>query len=163
MKKIKYIRYILVLLIVAGINSSCEELLEENPVDRFVVGNFYSSESDALAAVNSIYNRLYGGMYERQFSLLADLATDDMKNGIGMANSHLQDIEYSRHTSENEFVRRAWVHLYDGIARANTAINELVDVTMDETMKNRLLGEAKFLRFVLFQCSQVLGRYSANH
>jgi len=150
MKKIKHIKYILVLLIIVGINPSCEDLLEENPEGRFVTDNFYSSESDAQAAVYAIYNRLYSGMYERQFSLLADLATDDMKNGIGMANADLQDIEYCRHTSENEFVKNAWVHLYDGIARANSAIIGVDDIVMDETRKNQFLGEAKFLRALFY-------------
>ncbi len=151
MKRLKHTVSILTaFLIITGIHYSCEDLLTENPEDRFVVGNFYSSERDAMAAVNAIYSRLYGGMYERQFNLLVDLIADDLKNGIGMAHSHLQDIEYCRHSSENQFVRNNWQHTYDGIARANTAINTLPDVKMDESLKSRLLGEARFLRGLFY-------------
>jgi hypothetical protein len=149
-KKIKR-ALIISLIIVLGLNTACtDELLQEDPVDRFVVGNFYSSESDAKAAVDAIYNRIGANYYERRFSLLADLATDDMKDGIGMANSDLQDIEYCRQTTQNKFVTNLWAATYDGIARANIAISAIPDITMDETVKNRLIGEAMFLRALFY-------------
>ncbi|QGY47543.1 RagB/SusD family nutrient uptake outer membrane protein [Maribellus comscasis] len=150
MKKIFKIHYLFFLI--AGILSACN-LLEENPEDRFVVGNFYSSETDAEAAINAIYARLYGdwqGTYELQFSWLTDLTTDDMKNGIGMASSTNQDLEYLRYNTENPIVRNVWQVTYDGITRANTAIDAIPDVTMDETKKNQFLGEAKFLRALFY-------------
>lgn len=147
MKKIKYILVLFIILMVAP---SCQKLLEENPKDRFVVDNFYKSDKDAEAAVNAIYNRLYNGMYERIFGLVTDLLTDDYKNGGGMSNSQLQDIEYCRATSENAFVAKIWSQSYDGIARANTAIDQIPDINMDEQLKNRFIGEAKFLRALFY-------------
>ncbi len=152
MKKIFKIYNLYILLFLTGIFSGCD-LLEENPEDRFVVGNFYSSETDALAAINAIYARIYGdwqGTYELQFSWLTDLTTDDMKNGIGMASSTNQDLEYLRYNTENPIVRNVWQVTYDGITRANTAIAALPDVTMDEIRKNRFIAEAKFLRALFY-------------
>lgn len=145
----KTIKYIIVFFLVSGF-SACSDLLTESPEDRFVLDNFYSSETDAQAAVDAVYNRIGAGYYERIFFLVADLPADDYKNGGGMSNSFLQDIEYYRHTSENEFIKRVWRDGYDGIARANTAINRIPDVTMDEDLKNRLLGEASFIRALLY-------------
>ena len=124
MKKIFKIYNLYILLFLVGIFPGCN-LLEEDPEGSLVVGNFYSSESDAEAAINAIYARLCGdwqGTYDLQFSWLTDLTTDDYKNGIGMASATNQDLEYLRYNTENPIVQNVWQVSYDGIARANTAI-----------------------------------------
>jgi tetratricopeptide (TPR) repeat protein len=147
MKKI--IITLIFLMTLNGIFYSCTSFLEENPVDRFVVGNFYSSQSDAEAAVNAVYQQLIS-IYERHMFLLNELPADDEKNGLGMPNQYLQNLEYLRHTSENQFVREMWQRNYSGISRANTAIQNIPNINMDETVKNRLLGEARFLRALFY-------------
>lgn len=129
---------------------SCSDILEESPEGQLVVGNFYQTEGDALAAVTAIYNRLYSRMYERDMQLMVDLPTDDYKNGQGMNNAFLLDIEFLRITPENQFVARNWQDHYDGINRANAAINRIPDIIMDEELKTRLIGEATFLRALFY-------------
>lgn len=130
--------------------SSCtEEFLKEEPEDRYVIGNFYSSQKDAEAAVTAVYQQLYS-IYTRHMYILNELPADNEKNGLGMPNQFLQNLEYLRHTSENQFVREMWQNNYSGISRANTAILNIPGITMDETIKNRLIGEAKFLRGLFY-------------
>ena len=43
-----------------------------------------------------------------------------------------------------------WVNCYAGISRANAAINNIPNITMDETLKNRFIGEARFLRALYY-------------
>ena len=150
MKKHNYIKYILTLISLAGMTISCSDLLDQDPEDRLVVGNFYKTEAEAQAAVNGVYDRLQNGMYERTLSMLTDLVTDDMKNGLGMSNADLQDLEFLRHSSENSFVRAIWQQCYDGIARANTAIQALPGVSMNEERKNQYIGEVRFLRGLFY-------------
>ena len=128
--------------------SGCESLLTENPEHILVTENFYATEGDALAAVTAVYNQLY--MYERVMQLVVDLPTDDYKNGQGMNNPFLQDLEFGRLAPENQFVATAWEAHYDGVNRANAAITRLPDVRMDEALKAQLLGEAKFLRGLFY-------------
>ncbi|MDX1284099.1 MAG: hypothetical protein R3182_03760, partial [Draconibacterium sp.] len=66
MKNIKYI----VIIFLVGLISACD-LLTESPEDRFVLDNFYSSETDAQAAVDAIYSRIGAGYYERIYFLVA--------------------------------------------------------------------------------------------
>lgn len=143
--------YLFLLLVVSsGLWVSCtEEFLKEEPQDRFVVDNFYSSQSDAEAAVAAVYQQLYG-IYERPMFLLSDLPSDDEKNGIGMANQFLQDLEYLRFSSQNPFIRLMWQRNYSGIARANTAVINIPRINMDETVRDRLVGEAQFLRALYY-------------
>lgn len=146
MKNIKHIAFLFLLLS----SSSCmDEFLKESPEDRFVIGNFYSSQSDAEAAVTAVYRKLYD-IYERNMFILNDLPADTEKNGLGMPNQYLQNLEFLRHTSENQFTRVMWQQSYDGIARANTAIINIPAIEMDETIKARLIGEAKFLRALYY-------------
>jgi len=125
------------------------DFLKENPEDRFVTSNFFSGQKDAQAAVDAVYNQLYS-IYQRNMILLNDLPTDDEKNGLGMPNQFLIDLEFLRYTSENTFVRDMWSLNYSGIQRANSALNNIGSITMEETVKKRLLGEASFLRALYY-------------
>lgn len=141
---------IYIICIGATLLTSCMEgFLKEEPEDRYVIDNFYSSQSDAEAAVTAVYQQLYS-IYERNMFILNELPADNEKNGLGMPNQYLQNLEYLRHTSENQFVREMWQNNYSGIARANTAILNIPNITMDETIRNRLVGEAKFLRALFY-------------
>lgn len=128
--------------------SSCS-LLDENPTDRLVVENFYSNAKDAQASVDATYAQL-NNIYNRLMYMLCDLPSDDMKNGLGMPNAFLQNLEYLRIDAENTFVKDMWTNCYAGISRANTVIEKIPNVTMDATLKSRLIGEAKFLRALYY-------------
>ncbi len=145
----KKIYSLIILFISSGWLVSCSDFLEENPKDRYVIDNFYSSQTDAEAAVTAVYEQLYS-IYERHMYLLCELPTDVEKNGLGMPNQYLQNLEFLRHTSENQFTREMWQRNYSGISRANTAILNIPGINMDETVKNRLVGEAKFLRALYY-------------
>ena len=145
----KKIIYILTAIIFIGLSQSCSDFLVEDPESQLVLSNFYTSQNDAESAINAIYNALYS-VNGRNLVLLSDLITDDMKNGIGMSNSHLQDIEYLRLTSETSFNTSMWQNLYVGVSRANTAINNMKEGTMPDAALNIFLGEARFLRALFF-------------
>lgn len=140
---------LLLIILPATLFNSCDDFLVENPVDRYVVSNVYTDESGAIASVTSIYNGLYS-IYERSMYLVFDLPVDDEKNGQGMPNQYLQNLEYMRYTPNNTFVRNFWRDSYSGIFRANNALEQIPDIEMDETLKARLINEAKFLRALYF-------------
>ena len=127
----------------------CSSFLEEKPQDRLTTTNFYTNEADAQAAVDAIYQKLYG-IYQRQIFLVCDLPTDTHKNGLGMPNPYLQNLEYLRHDASNTFIRDTWKNNYEGIARANTAITHINSIDINEANKARLVGEAKFLRALYY-------------
>ena len=146
--KTNYISLVLIALLTLGY-TGCN-LLEEEPEHLLVTDGFYQTEGDAVAAVNSIYNRIYSGMYERSMQLMVDLPTDDYKNGTGMNNPFLLDLEYLRVTPENQFVGQTWQQHYDGINRANTVINRVPDINMSAELQARLIAEAQFLRGLFY-------------
>jgi hypothetical protein len=146
MKKI----IIYTLAIVAALfNNGCTSFLDEQPTDRLVINNFYSSQKDAEAAVSATYQQL-NTLYNRLMYNLAELPTDVMKNGLGMPNAFLQDMEFMRYNSENTFIRDMWSNSYAGIMKANAAINNIPKITMNAAIQERLIAEAQFLRALYY-------------
>lgn len=141
MKKIIYFLFLMVSLVTIV---SCS-FLDEKPIDRLTTTNFYTNAKDGQAAIDAIYGELRP-IYVRNMFIMCDLPTDVMKNGLGMPNPFLQDLEFLRHNSENTFVRQMWEQNYSGIMKANTAINNIPNITMESKLQERYIAEAKFLR-----------------
>lgn len=136
---------------------SCRNLLEENPKDQVFVENYFQTENDAVAAVNSIYAVLnstsspptFGGVYHSSYWVVAGLASDEMENRQ-VGNADLDQLETFTHKPVNSFLYDIWRNAYKGISNANFAIEGIPRVNMEEGLKNRLLGEAHFLRAMLY-------------
>lgn len=144
MKKLILSIFTIILFFLNGCN-----FLDEYPIDRLVIDNFYSTSKDAQSAVDATYQSL-NPLYNRLMYMLCDLPADIIKNGLGMPNPYLQDLEYLRFTDENTFVRDMWANSYQGISRANTAINKIPEIVMNNDLKTRFIGEAKFLRALYY-------------
>ena len=144
-KRIIYLIGVVFFILTPG----CSSFLEESPIDRLVTTNFYSTQKDAEAAVNATYQQL-NSLYNRLMYNMAELPTDVMKNGLGMPNAFLQDLEFMRYNSGNTFVRDMWNNSYAGIMKANAAINNIPSITMNANVQQRLIGEAQFLRALYY-------------
>lgn len=129
---------------------SCESWLEENPRSSLVLDNFYQNADHAEVAIAGIYafNRgmyLGAGTYgETPFAML-EMATGHFITKIGQAQYAIEsgDLDVK---PENPYVLNWWQNCYQGIEAANLALDNIPSITMDETRKNQLLGEARFFR-----------------
>jgi starch-binding outer membrane protein, SusD/RagB family len=135
---------------------SCKDFLEENPKDRIATSNFYSTEQDAVSAVNAIYAHLnsqsydtYGGVYHSSFWVAIGLASDEMLNNQAGQTS-LDQLSSFTYGPDNSTVYDVWKQHYKAITLANIAIERIPPIQMDETLKARLINEAKFLRALLY-------------
>ncbi|MCB9267258.1 MAG: RagB/SusD family nutrient uptake outer membrane protein [Lewinellaceae bacterium] len=153
----RYIHILVMLFLAAGLLPACRNLLEENPKDQVFVENYFQTSNDAVAAVNSIYAILnstsspptFGGVYHSSYWVVAGLASDDMENRQA-GNPDLDQLETFTFKPVNSFLYDIWRNAYKGISNANFAIEGIPRVEMDEGLKNRLLGEAHFLRGMLY-------------
>lgn len=153
----KHIRLILFFALVAASILACKNLLDEDPKDQVFVDNFFQTENDAIAAVNSIYGILnststaptFGGVYHSSYWVAVGLASDEMENRLAGA-TELDQLATFTHRPVNSTMYDIWRNAYKGISNANFAIGGIPAVKMDETLKNRLLGEARFLRGMLY-------------
>ncbi len=129
---------------------SCgDNFLNKIPQGVMSLENFYKTQEDAIRATTAIYDVL--GWYDSQEMFewfLGDICSDDAeKGGEGAADwADLQALKEFRGTAENSILPTRYSEPYQGIYRANLVIENVPGISMDATLKSRLVGEAKFLR-----------------
>lgn len=141
--------------------SACEKNLESESYTRKNTGNFPTTVADAEQMITGIYSTLNSAVSNPQHShfYMAELASDDRFGGGGENDKDMQGLDHLMNTKTSRF-EPFWTARYQGIYRANTAIENLDKVTSweNETQKNQLLGEAYFLRALFyFELSQMFG------
>jgi len=136
--------------------SSCKKQLEEKPYSFTSPENFYKNESDAKAAINGVYNELY----------TYDLFLQPFWNINILDDDHVSGSDWFLGTTGAGNPQgyfgwdRPWVGCYIIIARANTVLENVVNINqdIDPDIKKRILGEAYFLRgWAYFQLVQLYG------
>ena len=152
-----YIRksFFLLPFFVMGI-TSCGKLLEENPKDQVFVDNFFETENDGIAAINSIYGILnatssapnFGGVYFSTYWVVGGLCSDEMVNKIPVTD--VVQLNDFKHRPVNSSLYEFWSLAYKGINNANFAIQGIPSIKADQSIKNRLMGEGRFLRSMLY-------------
>ena len=159
MKKVSF--YISAAIIALGF-SSCD--LDSVSMKEADTSNFpVTSEQidQTLAGVYQNLNEINKNPQE-SFHYWSLLASDDMLGGGGLNDKLMQACDllcnYGTNMTEN-----FWKARYEGINRANTVIEALETVEMDETKKAQALGEAKFLRaFYYYELASMYGRVPLN-
>lgn len=150
-KRKKSLRNIVVFFCFLSIGSC--EVLDEESLTQVSTEKFYQNESDAQAALAGAYARLKSGNgYYRQLFLSALFASSDQ----GLSNFLFADFKRGTIANTNQNLPPMWRDIYFGIRDANNVIANVQDIEMDEELKTRIIGEARFLRalhyFNLVRC-----------
>ncbi|RMG24404.1 MAG: RagB/SusD family nutrient uptake outer membrane protein [Bacteroidetes bacterium] len=142
-------------LLLLGLCTACEtEFLEKQPIIGTTEGNFYQTEADAIAAVNAAYAALQFEMtpcgHFRWF--WGDIMSDDSEKGGSGPNDvfELTQLETFQGTANTALLACEWKADYQGIYRANVVLEKVPGIKMDERLKSRILGEARFIRAWFF-------------
>ncbi|MDN5217080.1 RagB/SusD family nutrient uptake outer membrane protein [Fulvivirgaceae bacterium BMA12] len=160
---IKYLKRLIPGILLCMVIVSCSDFLEEDPQNTVAQNNYYANEQDAISAVNAIYAYLgsynldfagpfpgnTAGIYHSTFWVTSGLASDNLKNNqLGaVQNDQLATFSYN---AENANLLEIWRVHYKAIYLANIAIERIPGIEMDNTLKNRLVNEAKFLRGLMY-------------
>ena len=128
--------------------SSCSDFLSETDPTNITEDSYYQTAEHAQTAVTAIYSNLKdirGGSYGGAPWLMAEFATGLADSDLGQAdNSNI--IRNLNNNSDNAYGLVHWRSNYEGIANANLAISKIPGIQMNEDLKKKYLGEAKFLR-----------------
>ena len=160
-QKISFI--LLAVLILAG----CSKKFLDVPPQGQTTEVLALTDPDAAGKlVGGVYNTLYFGGFDKTtvgflWQLTNDVASDDADKGStpGDFNSGgMGDIDNFVHTPTNFIFNNIWNGHFNAIISANKAIDVLGKSTIDAATKNRLLGEARFLRgFYYFNLVRFFG------
>ena len=137
--------------------SSCSSFLDEEPKSQLTSVAFYKTEAQAVANVNYLYRsgaaseiNTHCGAYDVNRAARTGYVTGYFENDY--EGQELSD-KYSRELKRQEFTMRVsndmgaiWSGCYRAINVANGGIKHIPEIAMDENLKNKLVGEAKFFR-----------------
>ena len=146
---------ILLLLLTAGVQFSCNQDLDPTVYSSLTNTNGYQTKSDAIAAVNSIYGRLKGPSVGDNFSYwatrhfaLTDIATD---LGHCQYDGDPGQLSLGVWSSTNGLLKEDWESMYKLVSNANNAIYYISAMsTISTAEKQQFIAEAKFLRAVAY-------------
>lgn len=144
--KSKYILSTLLLLLGAG---ACQKnFLDRQPPGELTFDKFFQTSDQAVEATNAVYEQF------RSFDCIAlgylgvtDIISDDADKGsIPDDQPPLAEIDNFAFDPSNTYFSAVYRGYYRAIARANIAIENIPNIDMDPALRDRLVGECKFLR-----------------
>ncbi len=112
-----------------------------------------SSPTAATELVNAVYNKFLD-WGESTFSWIgvSSITSDDANKGSdpGDTGGDKDLLDALTFTSTSLSFNEVWENNYQGIARANQALKYLPNLDIDDVLKQRLIGETKFLRSIFY-------------
>lgn len=150
----------ILLVLILIIFSSCEDFLTENLKGSFSTDTFYKNDKQALQAIDGVYNAISFSSADNVIWVFGDVASDDaVKGGNPGDQTEITYIDEFTANSTNGMINNYWRFTYEAIARANNVIANVPAVSMDDGLKNRIIGEAKFIRaYSYFNLVNIFGR-----
>ena len=146
------------LVIAAALMSACS--LEETPYGFYSENNFPSTEADAEASVLYIYDAINYIEYSRAIVMLGGMNCDELEPK-GDAVPATQDLDAWRLNNfrSNTTLGNYFKYSYITINRANAVIKNVPKMDIDESFRDRYVGEAYFMRgYSYFNLARNFGR-----
>lgn len=144
MKKINFVSIISIVILV----SCSSEFFDEYPEDQLTPEIFYKTETDFELAINAAYISLRS-TYE-YFFVLGDISSDDTYNWKGNNNFDIISINESNVSNNNGLLETHWNSCYATIARCNIVLGRIENASLNNAIKERIIGEARFLRALAY-------------
>lgn len=127
----------------------CSDFLDEQDPSNLQPESFYTTDVHAQAAIAAVYAeaRFVGdgaGIFSSNWQfLMAPTGTTTTETAQNSDLNNLYSLSYDANTLH---IRNWWGGIYEVIANANLVLENVPGIDMDEAEKNKILGEAKFLR-----------------
>lgn len=134
-------------------SSGCsQKFLDLNPISNANVQNFYKNEGDFTNAIIGSYSSLKsGGVYNDNVQLVGDLRADNTEMGTTAADRfNYYNLQLFRLPTDNPIPESIWNDHYKGIVRVNEILDRIDKSNTDDSFKERIEGEAKFLRALFY-------------
>lgn len=133
---------------------SCKQILDVKPV-TFSSGNaYYQNPEQIETAVNGAYGVLQTVYTTGEIWAFTEMRSDNTTYQYNPNNRCCitrEEIDEFLNTPVDRYTEALWRTIYSGIQQSNVILNRIQGVTFsDETKKQRLEGEAQFLRALYY-------------
>ena len=155
--KCRSIRLFLLPVIIAF--AGCTGVLDKEPLGILDAGSFFQTADDAEQAVNAAYRPLLiSNNNNNWYWVLGTVASDNAIAGGDGSRAGIVDIDFMRHTPRTQELNDIWALYYAGIIQCNLVIETTPKIDADQAFKDRIIGEALFLRaYYHFMLTQIYG------
>ena len=141
----------LLLLSFFALGSCKDGFLNLTPISETNDLNFYRNAEDMLNAVNAAYASLqFDGLYSQGLYAIGEGISDNTEILDAQSGIDISQLDAFTTLSNNGIVNTTWNDHYRGILSCNTVIDRSEGVTMDQQLKDRYVGEVKFLRALMY-------------
>jgi hypothetical protein len=139
-------KILLYILLPVFLTAGCDDgFLDRDPLS-YVTPDKFESERDIINAVNGTYKAMI--LTPNVYPIYMDFMSD---NGF-MDKSWSGEVEFwdQSHNPNSMWSEKKWNKNYSGILRANTVLNVIDEVPMDENKVSQYKGEMLFLRSLFY-------------
>jgi len=154
----KYIFRALMIISMALTMVSCQDWLTAPSPGVTKLNDFFTSGTTAIQSVNAAYMPLmweFNSTYYPEW-FVGDVVSDDaLKGGQSVGDmSPIYDMENFKTATNNAYLLDFYRGQYQGIGRCNLVLDQVpnmkYDSVLNASLKNRIIGEAKFLRAMYY-------------
>jgi tetratricopeptide (TPR) repeat protein len=141
-------KYIIIAILATLLFSCSKEFLIKVPEDSINTANFFQTESDAITAINGAYQPLQWPKLYNMRMWTTDIMAGNSIVGAGGGTDGIETQDEANFVtaSDNQGVLDLWRGPWPGILRCNIILEKVPGMNISESLKNRVLGEAYFLR-----------------
>ncbi len=129
-----------------------KSFLDKAPLDTVNTANFYKTAEDAVNAVNAAYQPLQRPKLYNLRVWATDIMAGNSVVGAGGGTDGIETQDQANFvtSTDNAGVLDLYRGPAPGILQCNIVLQKVPDINMDAQLKNRVLGEAKFLRALYY-------------
>lgn len=137
----------LIALLTGALLIGCNDrqLLDQVNPNQAVVETFWKTEADAIRGLNAAYSGTQNPLFSRWMLFLTDMSSDE-----GYSNSPWTDLanvsKFIVPDYNIEMNRASFQVAYQGLHRCHQVIEYVPNIEMNETLKKRIVAEAKVIR-----------------
>ncbi|RYC71755.1 MULTISPECIES: RagB/SusD family nutrient uptake outer membrane protein [Spirosoma] len=143
-------RFILLSLAATVALTACDRSLDIVNPNQVTTESFWKTSDDALAGVNAVYSTTHRGGISRWLPFYYIIRSDEGRSQSPATDivNNMDQFLVTDYNYGNAY--SIWNDNYIGINRANQVINNVPTIQMDAALRDRYLGEAKFMRALFY-------------
>lgn len=143
----------LAILLITFFGVSCDgDFLETSPPDQGSVDSFFETQEDVVRALNGVYDVFQGTVWGGAFYMMHphfDILTDNAVGCCPWEHAYTIIAKGEQNPTTGGIIDQKWDFGYEGIFRANSVLENIGNVDMDEKTRVALTAEARFLRAMI--------------